>query len=434
MSNLDKERERIRRVARILYQGAKRIRILRAIDWAPQVKERFFAKGARELPVVSYAGFDPQPSLDAVWEARRLIVPISPIDLWLERQADGIETGARMLGAVGTRVFFEQARRAYGEPSAPLRYYPATTLELAESVRDVIEQLARIDLGSAPPAHHSAQQVADEIQRAVRQHFGADAPAVTLVDELSANALATAKRIRIRRDARFTDRDSAQLLQHEAHIHVATSLNGLAQDDLPILAAGHPGTTRTQEGLAVFAEIISGTMELDRLRRLADRVFAIQMAIEGADFLQVYAYFLERTGDPGQAFENSRRVFRGGLVTGGAPFTKDVVYLYGLLQISNFIRAVFGAGRADCLRLLFCGKLDLGDVPALAELTAMGLCRPPRYLPPWASDLRTLLALLTYTSFIHRIDMEPIIAIAQRLLENAPIVEVPAPQAPSQEP
>ena len=148
----------------------------------------------------------------------------------------------------------------------------------------------------------------------------------------------------------------------------------------------------------------------------------------------MYSYFLERTGDPGQAFENSRRVFRGGLVTGGSPFTKDVVYLYGLLQISNFIRAVFGAGRADCLRLLFCGKLDLGDVPALAELTAMGLCRPPRYLPPWASDLRTLLALLTYTSFIHRIDMEPIIAIAQRLLENAPIVEVPAPQAPSQEP
>lgn len=52
---------------------------------------------------------------------------------------------------------------------------------------------------------------------------------------------------------------------------MATSLNGQAQDDLPVLALGHPGTTRTQEGLAVFSEFVSGTLELDRFRRLADR-------------------------------------------------------------------------------------------------------------------------------------------------------------------
>ena len=245
----------------------------------------------------------------------------------------------------------------------------------------------------------------------------------TLVDTLSANALATAHRIRIRRDARFTDRDAAQLLNHEAYIHVATSLNGRIQTDLPILGAGHPSTTRTQEGLAVFAEITSGTMELDRLRRLADRVFAIQMAIEGADFLQVYGYFLERTGNPDQSFENARRVFRGGVITGGAPFTKDVVYLFGLLQVSSVIRAIFSAGRSDCLYLLFCGKLEAQDIPALCELANMGLCRPARYLPPWASDLRSLLANLTYSTFINKIDQAPLVAVVQKLLENAPIVE-----------
>jgi uncharacterized protein (TIGR02421 family) len=248
---------------------------------------------------------------------------------------------------------------------------------------------------------------------------------VTLVDTLSANALATANEIRIRRDARFTDRDAVQLLNHEAYIHVATSLNGRAQTDLPILGAGHPGTTRTQEGLAVFAEIISGAIELDRLRRLADRVFAIQMAIDGADFLEVYGYFLERTGNTDQSFENARRVFRGGVITGGAPFTKDVVYLFGLLQVSNTIRAIFSAGRSDCLRLLFCGKLDLQDIPALCELTAMGLCQPARYLPPWASDLRSLLAILTYSTFMNKIDQTPMIVVAQKLLETAPIVQFP---------
>ena len=58
--------------------------------------------------------------------------------------------------------------------------------------------------------------------------------------------------------------------------------NGLAQADLKILAAGHPDTTKTQEGLAVFSEFITGSIELNRLRRLSDRIIAIQMAIEGA--------------------------------------------------------------------------------------------------------------------------------------------------------
>jgi uncharacterized protein (TIGR02421 family) len=423
----EKEKERIRHVARLLYEGARPVRILRAIDWPPEVKTSFFAKQAKELPVVAYPSFDPRPTLDCIREARRRIFPITPVDLWLEHQADSVETGARMLAGMGTPVFFEHSRQAYGEPTAPMRYPPATPLELAQSIQTVIEQLARIDLGIAPLTYHSAPEVATEIERAVKQHFGADAPAVVIVDKLSANALATAGRIRIRRDARFTDRDTAQLLNHEAYIHVATSINGRAQVDLPILAAGHPGTTRTQEGLAVFAEIISETMELDRLRRLADRVFAIQMAVEGADFLEVYGFFLERTGDPGQSFENARRVFRGGVITGGAPFTKDVVYLFGLLQISTLIRAVFAAGRADCLRLLFCGKLDIGDIPALCELSAMGLCHQPRYLPPWASDLRSLLALLTYTTFINKIDMGPMVVVAQKMLENAPLVEISEP-------
>jgi uncharacterized protein (TIGR02421 family) len=420
---IDKEKDRIKKVAHLLYDGAHRVRILRSIDWPATVKQDFFAKGAKELPEVSYPGFDAKPTIDIVREARRMIIPVSPIDLWLERQANSIETGARMLAGVGTPVFFENSRQVYGEPTAPLRYIPATPLELAQSIQDVIDQLARIDLGVAPSAHLSAEDVAKEIRAAVSLHFAEDAPEVTLVDTLSANALATADKIRIRGDARFTDRDAAQLLNHEAYIHVATSLNGRNQTDLPILGAGHPITTRTQEGLAVFAEIISGTMELDRLRRLADRVFAIQMAIDGADFLQVYGYFLERIGNPDQSFENARRVFRGGVITGGAPFTKDVVYLFGLLQVSAAIRAIFSAGRSDCLRLLFCGKLELQDIPALCELATLGLCRPARYLPPWASDLRSLLALLTYSTFMNKIDQAPLIVVVQKLLENAPIVQ-----------
>ncbi len=420
----DREKDRIRQVANLLYQASRPIRILRTIAWPSEVKEEFFAKNAQELPQVSYTPIDPTPILQAVREARRSIVPMSPIDLWLERQANSLEQAARMLANVGTPAFFEYARQLYGEPTTPLRYFPLTPLELSQSICDTIEQLASIELDIAPPDYHTAEEVAGDIERAVQKHFGEDAPKVELVDKLSANALATASAIKIRHDARFTDRDASQLLNHEAYIHVATSLNGQAQTDLPILAAGHPGTTRTQEGLAVFAEIISGSMELDRMRRLADRVFAIQMAVEGADFLEVYRYFLERIGDSDQAFENARRVFRGGVITGGAPFTKDVVYLYGLLGVSNTIRAFFASGRSDCLKLLFCGKLDIMDIPALCELYQMGLCQAPRYLPPWVSDPRYLLALLTYSTFMNKMPMEPLVAVANKLLESAPVVKL----------
>ncbi len=426
-SATETEKERIRSIARLLHAGSRPLRVLRTITWAPEVKDAFLASGGRELPRVTYEPFDPTPSIEAVREARRRIVPVTTIDLWLDRQAEAIDLGARMLAAVGTPSFFEYGRRVYGEPTAPLRYLPLAPLELAQDVLNTIEQLARIDMPIAPPAYHTAESVADDLQRAVQDHFGEQAPAIELVDRLSANALATSDRIRVRRGARFTDRDFAQLLHHEAYIHVATSLNGKAQTELPILAAGHPGTTRTQEGLAVFAELISGAIELDRLRRLADRVLAIQMAIEGADFLDVHRFFLERAGDSDQAFENARRVFRGGVLTGGAPFTKDLVYLLGLLQVNNFIRASFAAGRADCLTLLFCGKIDLFDVPALCELYALGLCQAPRFLPPWISDPRYLLALLTFSLFSNRVNMQPVFEAAERLLASAPVVRMPTP-------
>jgi uncharacterized protein (TIGR02421 family) len=421
-----REHDRIKTVARLLHEGCRPLRVLSTLAWSPEVKAAFLASGGQTLPEVSYTPFDPTSTIAAVHEARCLIVPITTIDLWLERQAQSIEQAARMLAAVGTSGFFEHGRLLYGEPSAPLRYLPVKPLALAHQVQESIAQLTRIHFDIAPPAYHSAAEVAERLEVAVKEHFGDQAPRIDLVDQLSANALATSKAVRIRRDARFTDRDYIQLLHHEAHVHVATSINGKAQVDLPILADGHPGTTRTQEGLAVYAELISGSIELDRLRRLADRVIAIQMAIEGADFIEVYRYFLEQTDQPDQSFESARRVFRGGIITGGAPFTKDVVYLTGLLSINYVIRACFAAGRADCLHLMFCGKLDLFALPALCELYAMGLCRAPRFLPPWISDPRHLLAMLTFTVFANRLDIEPLVAVVTKLLDSAPVVRMPS--------
>jgi hypothetical protein len=72
--------------------------------------------------------------------------------------------------------------------------------------------------------------------------------------------------------------------------------------------------------------------------------------------------------------------------------------------------------------LLFCGKLDALDIPAIGELTQMGLCKLPTYLPPWVHDPRYLLALLTYSNFMSEIDLPALTDIAKRLLADTPVI------------
>lgn len=406
-------------VSDILYRATKSIRILSHISWPLEVRDQFFRNGARELPEITYPDFDSSAPMELVAEARRHIQS-STVDSWLNRLCNVIENSTNMLSSCGESDFFKYSAELYGTPTSDLRDEASNSLELAESFSRNIDSIAHIDVGEPPEACHLAQTVADEMIRACELLFKEDAPKVQIVENLSANALAGPSRIRIRRTACFTDKDINQLVQHEAYVHVATSLNGLAQDKLKILAAGHPGTTRTQEGLAVFAEFITGSIDLDRMRRLADRVIAIQMSVDGADFLDVYRYFQERTGSDIQSYENARRVFRGGVLAGGAPFTKDGVYLDGLLRVHNFLRTVVSTGRAECLRYMFCGKLDIEDIPVIHELSERGLCQPPKYLPPWVSDMRFLLCYLSYSSFLNGVDMSSVKQHYDELLQPIP--------------
>lgn len=398
---------RLTEAARLLRQAARRVRVLRALAWPPSVAERFFAQGARELPRVRYRPFDPAPSLEGVHQARRLLGRGSLPERWLASQALAIERSAHMLAAAGTRDFLRYARALYGLPEDPVLDGATTSLALAKRLDRI---LARVDperLG--PPVEPlDARALASRLERATRKLLGDKAPPVVVVEHLSAKAVAGARYIRIHARARFTEEDVQQLLMHEAMVHVATTLNGRAQRRLPVLGVGHAGTTRTQEGLAVFSELISGSMTPHRFRRLAGRVLAIHMSLEGADFLDVYRFFLQRTDDPAQSFEDTRRVFRGGLLTGGAPFPKDGVYLDGLLRVYNFLRAAIWLHRTDVVPLLFCGRLDLEDIPALSLLIRQKLCKPPRFLPPWAADRRFLVSYMAFSGFLNRIQFDTI--------------------------
>jgi len=197
------------------------------------------------------------------------------------------------------------------------------------------------------------------------------------------------------------------LLQHEALVHIATGKNGRLQHRFPLLGESFPGNARTQEGLAVFAEFISGALDPHRFKRLADRVIAIDMSEQGANFIELYQYFREAgtSDNPFDAFESAFRVVRGGCVDGGAPFTKDSVYLGGLIEVHNYLRAAVRTGNTAFIRLLFVGKIDLDDLEAMKILREENLISEPKFMPPWATDLRYLLSYLAYSTFLNEIDL-----------------------------
>ncbi|MGE3476443.1 MAG: flavohemoglobin expression-modulating QEGLA motif protein [Rhodospirillaceae bacterium] len=400
--------ERLTGAAQLLRKAEKPVRVLRAVAWGPEVAERFFAAGAKELPRVDYTPLDAAPVHEILAGARALIDGDGPVQLWLRRCADVIAVAADMLAGIGTKQFHVKSVQLYGSPQADLLQCNVRPLDLARMLDYVLGSFHNLEINlDAKDAHTlTAAQLGGRMSAILGRHFGDQAPKIEIVDHLSSNALAGARYIRLRKDASFSDRDVSQLVQHEAFVHIATSLNGAAQNAFPFLAAGHPGTTRTQEGLAVFAELISGAMDPSRMLRLADRVLAIQMAMDGADFLELYRFFGGRTHDEFSAFENARRIVRGGMVEGGAPFTKDSVYLEGLVRVHNFLRIAVQETRVDTIRLLFAGKMDIEDMPAITTLAAHGLCVFPQFLPPWARDLRFLVSYIAYSAFLNRMNLE----------------------------
>jgi len=404
-----------------LEQASGAMRTLSAVGWRAELKDRFLKTKA--LPKPEYGYVDTQKAREHIADARALIGGNHVVMAWLSKLSDTLETTANMIDARGTAEFFNHSAMLYGRPTRYMLDGKTRVLDMARQMDEILDDFGYEQLVMDG---YETQLNSTQFVRALRprlaHHFGKDAPKVSVSSKLSSKASANARRIRVRKSASFTERDIEQLLQHEALIHVATALNGKSQTNFPILGRAHAGTTEIQEGLAVFAEIISGAMDPKRFRRLSARVLEIQSAIDGADFKEVFDSFIERGIAPSQAYENTRRVFRGGVVTGGAPFTKDMVYLNGLLRVHNFMRTVVRLGRADLIRVLFVGKMDLEDLPALAQLASQERIEPPRFMPAWAKDLRFLVSYMAYSSFLNQVKLPGFQSYYEDALKDVPNV------------
>jgi uncharacterized protein (TIGR02421 family) len=187
-------------------------------------------------------------------------------------------------------------------------------------------------------------------------------------------------------------------------------LNGQQQAVLPSLALSSPRVTATQEGLAVFAEQITGSIDIERMKRVSLRIEAVAMALEGADFLQVFRYFLASGQNEVESFTSAQRVFRGVPASGGAAFTKDTVYLRGLIGVHTFFRWALKHGKLRLCRLLFAGKMTLADVQRFEPLFDDGTLREPRWLPQWVARANGLAGMLAFSLFANRIRLEQVVS------------------------
>ena len=392
-----------------LVAAVRGIRILETLSWPASAQETFLAAwkiGRIHLPTIEYPKNDftaMRAELDAV---RASADPDHPLGHYLIQTAESWRIATRLLDAAGSHNVTAYSTRLYGRPGNMLPGDGPTNLEAAQHfialANDMDQELREME----PDAVMAAETVRDELQIDIDKLFTAHAVSVELDPALIAKAAASPSRIRIRTNTGFSEYDRHQLLVHEAFVHTLTGINGREQPLLKSMARSAPRTTATQEGLATFAELISGSMDIERMKRISLRIVAIDMAINGADFVQVFRFFLDAGQSPEDSFASTQRVFRGAPLGGGAAFTKDTVYLHGLLSVHTFFRWCLRHRKLAVARQLFAGKLALEDVFALQPMFDTGTIISPVYLPPWMQRANGLAGMLAFSLFANKIRLD----------------------------
>jgi uncharacterized protein (TIGR02421 family) len=390
-----------------LVKAVRDIRVLDMVAWPAAVERRFLddlQRGRETLPRFEYRAPDFSAQRVELGAIASKADVSHPLGAYLQRSAASWQTAARMLEAIGTDGVTAPSVELYGKPGDALPGGGQTNLDAARWFLEIAEELGN---GALPEADYCipAEVLRDEVQTEVDACFGASTVRVEIDPELTSKAAAGATRIRLRGATCFSEYDRSQLLAHEAFVHTLTARNGRAQPVLKSLARTAPRATATQEGLAVFAELMSGSIDIARLQRISLRILAIDMALSGADFIEVYRWFRAHGQNVADSFYSTQRVYRGVPVTGGAAFTKDNVYLAGLLTVHTFFRWAFKRRRLDLMQHLFAGKLALNDAIALRPCFADGSVAPPEYLPPWIRRSQGLAAKLAFSLFANRIRM-----------------------------
>lgn len=396
---------------RALVSISRRIKVLKAIEWPAAMEDRFLASwklGKPELPSPPTRPVTLAAEISALKDLMRRLDRGHPIGNWLYKSAWSYYVAARMLEGIGTNDFTRCSALLYGRPDFKYRSQDVSNFDSAQEMLSITDELVDHRLLKPVISDIPAETFARMLHERIGPMFRDDKVEVVLDPMLASKASASSKRITLRSTALFSLNDLEQLTEHEAFIHMLTSLNGKHQPHLQTLKLGAPRTTLTQEGLATFAEIFTGAIDIARLRRIALRVVMLKQALDGADFVEVFRGFLDAGQSEVESYRSAARVFRGGDVRGKVCFTKDGAYLQGVMIIHVFIRKVMQEQRGELLQMLFAGRLTTSDVITLAPFLDSGVIVKSHYVPPWARDPQRLLATMAFSAAAQRLRLDKI--------------------------
>jgi uncharacterized protein (TIGR02421 family) len=412
-------KEKVAHLSGLIVRAQKPIRILDAIKWDDDVARRLIENRFTKLPAVGPKyyeriplHFDPRAKLEEFAHIKKRIQKLlgetDDIGRILIRNCDQYSTVVKMLQVRGTHDFYKYSRELYGSPKDTFLDDQTTVRDLGHLLYEILDGLEEEDLGVTYERTISAEECVEMLNKRFATYFADSFVHAKLDDGIVSDAAAGADYIKVKRGVAFAPRDVDVLEVHEGWCHVGTTLNGQLQRVATWLAKGPPCTTDVQEGLAVLLEIFCFVSRPARAKKLNNRILACDKAEDGANILDIIEFY--RTEGYGEldCVANAQRIFRGGVVRGGAPFTKDITYCKGFISNYNFMRTCIKLGRPELIPFLFAGKVTLEDVPVLYRKWKEGVVDRPKYVPRVFRDLNGIAMWMAYSNFFNLMNLDKI--------------------------
>ena len=101
-----KERDRLSKLSNLIFLASKEIKILRHIAWDKKIRDIFFDKGCKELPVVKYSVFD-DSDLKLILSDAKSYIGQTKYDYWLIKKIDDLKKSSELLKNCGTENFYK---------------------------------------------------------------------------------------------------------------------------------------------------------------------------------------------------------------------------------------------------------------------------------------------------------------------------------------
>lgn len=417
MSQLLTYKEKIKLLSNRIVEAQRPIRILDSIRWPQEFEKALIDSKFKTIPVLGPEEYqkikcdfhfaDKIAELDEIESAIKLELGAQDdLAQVMISMVDQYRDIVHLLKNRGTKKFWEYSRKLYGSPKDKIFEDVNTISDLGSVMYSILSKIEMIPLGKPEIEDIPAEQVVKTLNHRFKNYFQEDEVRAVISDGIIADAAAGGDTVKIKEGAFFSEREVNILEVHEGWVHVGTTLNGNAQHVAKFLSKGPPRCAATQEGLAIIMEIFSFRSNPKRAKQINDRILAIEKAENGANILELMEFYRTEGYSEKDSLSNVKRVFRGGLVEGGAPFTKDISYCRGFIENYNFMRTAVKLGVPHLIPFLFVGKVNVDDVPILYQKYQEGVIDAPKYLPEQFRDMNGIAVWMSFSNFFNMVDLK----------------------------